>query len=92
MGKEGGGFSSFMRETQGIMETIPASVAVVAGTGQKGFECGYIAIWHAAGVAASEAMAGHPQLVAHTMGIPFDQGSSSSSSSSASTKGATRKA
>ena len=36
MGKEGGGFSSFMRKTQGILETIPASVAVVAGTGQKG--------------------------------------------------------
>jgi hypothetical protein len=131
MGKEGGGFSSFMRKTQGILETIPASVAVVAGTGQKGlssllsstplviplsihplthssilplltpphrttmhasprpsshiassptplctclgFECGYIAIWHAAAVAASEAMAGHPLLVAHTLEIPFDQ-------------------
>jgi hypothetical protein len=38
-----------------------------------GFECGYIAIWHAAAVAASEAMAGHGQLVGHTMGIPFDE-------------------
>jgi hypothetical protein len=36
-----------------------------------GFECGYIAIWHAAAVAASEAMAGYPLLVGHTIGIPF---------------------